>query len=69
MKASELIGKLATIIADYGDMPIRVSLLSNNGDYDLQEISVSSWYENTDAKHITIDCEIEDIKDIYNILK
>jgi hypothetical protein len=70
MKTSKAIKKLADIMCQHGDLEVKFSLLSENGDIDFDEFTIDEWVGckgNTDKVCITYD--IEDIKEFKKQLK
>jgi hypothetical protein len=70
MKISETIKELADIMYQHGDLEIKFSLLSENGDIDFDEFTIDEWVNckgMTDKVCITYD--IEDVKEFKRQLK
>lgn len=71
MKASQLISKLAELIDDYGDLDVKIQILTEKGNNDYQIDDVDDEYEyiydvdedNGEClRHFSITHEVDDIR-------
>lgn len=70
MKISNVIKELADIMCQYGNLEVKLSLLSENGDLDFDKFTIDEWVGSkarTDRVCITYD--IKDRKEFKKLLK
>ena len=68
-KASEVIEELAKLISKYGDLDVKLCLMSDNDDLEMGLDSIEIYLVDGKAKKIELVGEIDDVKKFKQMIK